>query len=601
MANPTPESTSESTCHIEMINVAVPNGLEKNKSEATNAETVANGSVESTFGSKWFVKTGKSLIDGFKREEPYFSTIDPETQSEVDEVAEKTGISSRHVSLIALAGGLGTGLLVGTGKALKDGGPGGLIISYIVIGLLLFCTMSSGSELAVAYPDVVGGFNAYASFLVDQSLGFAVSWNYEINWLTVLPLEMVTASMTIKFWNDTVNPCVFVSVFFTFVVAINMFGSKGYAEAEFWFNTVKLGMLLGFLIFGMIVDLGGAGSQGFIGAKYFHNPGSFPNGFKGLCATLVTAAFSLGGTEFMVLTAADQKNPSKAIPKAIKLVGYRLVVFYLGSMIILSLVVASNNTSLMGSGHNNGAPVSPFVIAVSMAGIRALAHIINAVILISVISVGNSAFYSSSRTLHSLAIQKQAPQWFNYVDKKGRPLRCMLVSGIVGLFSFIAAYENQESIFTWLLSLSGLATIFTWMIINISYLRFRAALEAQSRLQELGYRSSLGVYGATFAIVGFIFILSVQFWISLYPIGGDGKPNAKHFFQNYLGFFSIIILYVCHKLYTKNWNWLIPASEIDLNNQRKIFEVDIVEQEKLEAKQAFNALPFHKKVLDFIF
>lgn len=181
----------------------------KGSSHITTVPTVDNGEVIGDKKTKW-----ESFLDSFQRKEEEVINDNTDLEAQDEKASKKKpGLSARHVALIAMAGGLGTGLLVGNGRALALGGPGGLLIAYAIVGSMLFATMQAAGELAVAYSSLTGGFNAYAAKLVDPSLGFAVAWNYAVNWFTVLPLEMVTAAMTIKFWNTEINPDVFVAIF----------------------------------------------------------------------------------------------------------------------------------------------------------------------------------------------------------------------------------------------------------------------------------------------------------------------------------------------------------------------------------------------------
>jgi len=242
---------------------------------------------------------------------------------EVDNKLKKT-IKPRHVIMISLGTGIGTGLLVGNGTSLANGGPAALVIGYIIMGSCIYCIIQAVGEMAVAYLSLIGGFNAYPSFLVDPALGFSVAWVYCLQWLCVCPLELVTASMTIKYWTTKVDPDVFVIIFYVLIVCINVLGgAAGYAEAEFFFNSCKILMMTGFFILGIIIICGGAGSDGYIGSRYWHNPGAFRGDkpidhFKGVVGTLVTAAFSFGQSEFIAITASEQSNPRKAIPSAAK-------------------------------------------------------------------------------------------------------------------------------------------------------------------------------------------------------------------------------------------------------------------------------------------
>lgn len=521
--------------------------------------------------------------DGFKRNDPSA------------EVQMEKSISQRHVIMIALSTGVGTGLWVGSGKALSKAGPAGVLIGYAIVSLMVFFVIDSAGELAVAYGSLNGGFNAYPKKFLDDSIGFSVGWNYAIQWLTVFSLELVTASMTLKYWTD-INSDIFVGPFYLLILAINFFGAKGFGEAEFFFNTTKLITISGFIILAIILDLGGAGKKEFIGGKYWQDPGAFLNGFKGLCNVFVAAAFAFGGTEFVALTAAEQSNPKRAIPQAIKIVCYRILFIFMIALLMVGLLVPSNSDQLMGSG-GSATHASPFVIAISSHGIKVLPHIMNSVILLSVLSVANSAVYSSSRTVQCLAEQGFAPKWMNYIDKTGRPLVGLIIAAIAGLFSFVAAYKEEETIFNWLLSISGLSTLFTWTTICVCHIRFRKAMAAQGRsLGELGYKAKTGVIGSYIAIGLNIFIIVVQFWISLFPLGSKGKPDPISFFQNYLGVIVLLIFYIGHKIYSRTTKIWKSPEEIDLVSDRRIFDEDLMLQEEQEHRDHVKNGPFIVKL-----
>ncbi|SCU95645.1 LAFA_0G01420g1_1 [Lachancea sp. 'fantastica'] len=501
----------------------------------------------------------------------------------------KQNIRPRHVLMMSLATGIGTGLLVGNGKSLNSGGPAALVIGYVIVSTMLYCAIQSASELAISYSSLSGGFNAYPALLVDPAFGFAVAWVYCLQWITVLPLELVTASITIKYWNDTINPDAFVVIFYVLLVSINFIGSSGYAEAEFFFNSCKVLMIAGFFILGIIINCGGAGNSGYIGARYWHNPGAFRgkndiNKFKGLVSVLVNAAFAYGGAEFSVLTAAEHSNPQKSIRSASKKLVYRIVGIYLMTAALLGFLVPWNSDELLGSG-GSATHASPFVIAVASHGVRVVPHFINAVILLSVLSVANSALHSSSRILLSLSEQGFAPKFLNYIDRRGRPVFCLIVACIVGGMSFVAASPKEETVFTWLLAISGLSELFTWFAISLSHVRFRAALKAQGRsLDELGYIPWTGLWGAYYSMILIVAILIGQFWIAISPVGSN-KLDANNFFENYLAMPMLIVLYFGYKVWKRDWRLLIPAREIDLVKDRKIFDAEILRHESAEEKE----------------
>ena len=516
----------------------------------------------------------------------------------------KRTIKPRHVVMISLGTGIGTGLLVGNGAVLSATGPAALVIGYAIMGACVYCIIQAAGELAVVYSNLNGGFNAYPSFLLEPGFGFAVSWVYCLQWLCVCPLELVTASMTIKYWTTSIDPDIFVVIFYVIIIAINTFGARGYAEAEFFFNVCKVLMMIGFFILGIIINAGGAGNDGYLGGKYWHDPGAFRGDhaidrFKAVMDTFVTAAFAFGATEFIALTAAEQSNPRKAIPSAAKKVLYRIVLIFLTSIILIGFLVPYNSDKLLGSSSGSTIKASPYVLAVSLHGVRVVPDFINAVILLSVLSVGNSAFYSSSRLLLSLSQQGYAPKIFNYVDREGRPARAMLCSALFGIIAFCATSPKETEVFSWLLSISGLSQLFTWSSICLSHIRFRKAMKVQGRsLGEVGFKSQVGVWGSAFATIMMFLALIAQFWVAIAPIG-KGKLDAENFFQNYLAMPILLALYFGYKLYHRDWRLFISASNIDLDSHRQIFDENILKQEDDEYKEKLRNGPYWGRVVDF--
>ena len=170
-------------------------------------------------------------------------------------------LKGRHLQMIAIGGSIGTGLFVGSGSSLAGGGPASLLIAYGIIGVMLYCTVHALGEMAVLFP-VAGSFSAYSTRFLDPAWGFAMGWNYALQWLVVLPLEIVSATLTIEYWNHgAINNDAWVAIFLGLIVCINLFGVKGYGEAEFVFAIVKVTAIIGFILLGIILNCGG-GPQG---------------------------------------------------------------------------------------------------------------------------------------------------------------------------------------------------------------------------------------------------------------------------------------------------------------------------------------------------
>ncbi|KAH3679424.1 hypothetical protein WICPIJ_008617, partial [Wickerhamomyces pijperi] len=321
-------------------------------------------------------------------------------------------------------------------------------------------------------------------------------------------------------------------------------------------------------------------------------------GFKGVCTVFVTACYSLGGTELVGVTGAESTNPRKHLPKAIKQVFWRIILFFLGSLTLISLLVNADDKRLLGS-YSSDAKASPFVIAIRNGGIKGLPHVMNAVILVSVLSVGNSCVYGCSRTLASLAAQGLAPKCFNYVDRMGRPIVGMAANAVVGLLCYCVASKNQGTVFAWLMSLCGVSAILIWSSICLSHIRFRLAMKVQGRsTSELAFASHAGIYGSIFTLLMYVLVLSVQFWISLFPLGGSGA-DVTSFFQNYLGGVLVLVFIIGRKLWVRKFWEMIPLKDIDLDDGRSAVDIDLMQQEIREEKEMLRTRNFFYRTYRF--
>lgn len=325
-------------------------------------------------------------------------------------------------------------------------------------------------------------------------------------------------------------------------------------------------------ILGIVLDCGGGPQGGYIGGKYWIDPGAFHNGFKGLCSVFVNAAFAFAGTELVGLASAETSNPRKSLPTAIKQVFWRIAIFYIISLLMVGLLVPYTDPMLLKGDSDADAQASPFVIAIQNAGISGLPSVMNVVIMVAVLSVGNASAYGSSRTLAALAEQGMAPRFLGYIDRKGRPIFSLLVSAAMGLLCFLAASDKQAQVFEWLLALSGLSSIFTWGSICLCHIRFRYAWKLQGHtLDELVYRSQPGIIGSWIGFVINCLVLIVQFWVAFAPVHYGSKSAGElvtNWFSTYLAAPVVILFYVCHKAVYRTPFW-VKAKEIDLMTGRR--------------------------------
>ncbi|WWD01753.1 hypothetical protein V866_008699 [Kwoniella sp. B9012] len=503
----------------------------------------------------------------------------------------------RHLQMIAVGGSIGTGLFVGSGSALGNGGPAGILLAWIIMGVMLINVTQALGEMAILYP-VSGGFYTLASRMLDPAFAFAMGWNYVLQWAVVLPLEITVAGSTVQYW---VPLAAWITIFMIVILIASAFGTLGYAEEEFWSSCLKLLVVVLYIIIGIVCICGGGPAGGdfdtYQGARLWHEPpGAFPNGFKGVCAVFVTAAFSFAGTELVGLAATETPNPRKTMPSAVKNTFWRITLIYITSLTIVGLTIRSDDPDLY---NGSGSDISPFVILMDRARIRGLNHLINLTICISVLSIGLSCVYAGSRTLTALAETGYAPKIFTYVDKSGRPLWSLVAILVFAPIAYINCADVGSDVFDWLVALSGLSTLITWLSICVTHIRFRKAWKVQGHsTEELPFKAMGGAYGSWLGATLIVIILIAQFYIALFPIGGveSAGERAESFFIAYLAAPVMILFYAVGFA----WKRTLPkkAHEIDLDTGRKSW-LTVEDMRAYRAERA--AAPLYIRVYRMLF
>ncbi|GAA5839943.1 hypothetical protein JCM9279_005217 [Rhodotorula babjevae] len=456
------------------------------------------------------------------------------------------GLKGRHVQMISIGGVIGTGLFLGTAGALRHGGPGGLLVGYAAIGALCYAVMVSLGEM-IAHLPVAGGHITLARRFVSPALGFAMGWNYWYNWTIVLPAELNAAAVLISYWNKSVNAGVWIAICLVVACAINFGGSRAYGEAEFWFAIIKVLTIIGLIILGVILDVGGGPNGEYIGTKYWRSPGAFvqylgiegaTGRFLGVWAVLIQASFSYIGTEIVAIAAGETKDPRKTLPRAIKNVYIRILLFYILGVFITGLLVPSDDPRLnLGTGT---AVSAPFVIAIQNAGIKALPSIINACLLTSAWSAASSDLYTSSRALYGLALNGQAPAILKKTNRWGLPWVAVLVGVAFSLLSFMSVGSTSAgTVFGYFANMTSVCGLLTWSGIAFTYIHFHRGLKAQGIDRKLlPYRAPLQPFLAYFAFIFSCVILLFQG----FAVFIKGQWDTSVFITSYfpIAFFPIL-------------------------------------------------------------
>ncbi|KAJ8475346.1 hypothetical protein ONZ45_g2324 [Pleurotus djamor] len=473
-------------------------------------------------------------------------------QSAGKEKALVRQLKNRHIAMISIGGVIGTGLFLGTAGALRNGGPIGLLLGYMAVGSICYSVMISLGEM-IAYLPIPGGHIKLAERFVDPALSFTMGWNYWYNWTIILPAELSAAAVLIGYWNKEINPAAWITICLVVTVVINMLGAGVYGECEFIFASIKVITITGLIILGIVLDLGGGPNHDRIGFRYWKNPGPFvqfegiagsKGQFLGWWAVMTQAAFSFIGTEIVAIAAGEAKNPRRNLPKAIRRVYIRILLFYIGGTIIIGLLVPSNSDGLdLGGGD---AASSPFVIAIQNAGIKVLPHIINACLLTSAWSAASSDLYTSSRALYGLAVSKNAPQIFLRTSKTGLPYVSVIFCALFSALAYMGINAGSGKVFGWFANMTAVAGLMTWFGICVTYLRFYAGMKAQRfDRSQLPYASKLQPFAAWYALV---FCLVICFF-SGWRVFLRGQWDQATFVTNYFPLMLFPVLYIGAKFW----------------------------------------------------
>lgn len=469
----------------------------------------------------------------------------------------KRSLKARHLNMIAMGGAIGTGIFLALGDTIKQAGPGGALVAYGCIGIMVYFLMTSLGEMATYMPDS-GSFSVYATKFVDPAFGFAMGWNYWYNWAITVATEMVAGAVLMKFWFPGVPPVIWSVLFLTLVVVLNLLSARAYGEAEFWFAGIKVATVIIFLIVGIATIYGIIGGH-YVGFKNFTvGEAPFVGGPKSIFLIFLIAGFSFQGTELVGVAAGESEDPAKNIPKAINTIFWRILLFYMGTIFVVGALIPYTDA---------GVQTSPFTMVFQRAGIAAAASLMNAIILTSVLSAGNSGMYASSRTLYGMAKDGKAPAFFGKLNSRGVPVNALIATTIVASLCFLTGLYAETTVYVWLVAASGLAGFVAWVGIALCHYRFRRAYVAQGRdLGKLKYTAKLFPLGPIIALVLCIVVILGQGLTYFQAATIDWKGVTS----SYIGLPLFLVLWIGYK--KKHNTKVVKLEDVDLEvDEEKTF------------------------------
>lgn len=468
-------------------------------------------------------------------------------------------LGARHLNMIAIGGSIGTGLFLASGATIANAGPGGALLAYALIGLMIYFLMTSLGELATHNP-TSGAFFTYGTKYVESGFGFALGWNYWYNWAITVAFELVAVQFIMKFWFPDIPGFYWSALFLGIIFAINSLTVKGFGETEFLFSLVKVIAIIIFIIIGIAM----------IGkimltphmvtfSNWTKGDAPFVGGLQAMIGVAMIAGFSFQGTEMVGVAAGESKNPKKTIPVAIKQIFWRILLFYIVCIFIIGTLVAYDDPRLLQAAASDNITLSPFTLLYEKAGFAFAASLMNAVILTAILSAGNSGMYSSTRMLFDMAREGRAPRWFAKLDPRGVPMNALYATTAVAALCFLTTFIGEQQVFNWLLNMSGMCGFIVWLGIAISHYRFRKGYLAQGyKLKDLAYTAKFFPFAPWFAFILCSVIILGQNYEAL--IGG--RIDWLGLLSTYISIPLFLVIWLGYKW--KHKSKLIPYAEMDV-------------------------------------
>lgn len=477
-------------------------------------------------------------------------------------------LKPRVVLMLALGATIGTGVFFGVGTSLRLAGPAISLMIYVFVGTVIYSVVQLLGEMCTLIPTV--SFSIYSTRFLSPAIGFAGGWMYYWNWVLTFPIEIAIVAQVVVYWTDAVPSAVWISIVWFALTVSNLLPVRIYGEIEFWISIVKVCALVGWLLYAFCMVCG-ASSKGPIGFSYWVLPGAWGPGHSpedrilGFVFALINATFTYQGTELIGVTAGETKNPRKSIPKAITNVFIRICLFYVLSVFFVGMLVPYNDPGLF---HNKQySSFSPFMIAVKNCGTPVLPHIVNAVILISVVSAGNSTIYTALRVLLSLSLSNHAPKFFGVTNTAGVPYVAVLFSSFFGVLAYTTIWTKSSQALSLLINITSVAGVSAWLLISICHIRFMKALRLRRISRDsLPFKARFMPYGAYYSTV----VLSIFMVVQGYSAFQDGFSWVSLM----CCYLSVVLFFACwlgYQIYNHT-PVLVPLDELDIDTNR--VEVD---------------------------
>ncbi|KAJ5146228.1 Amino acid/polyamine transporter I [Penicillium bovifimosum] len=468
-------------------------------------------------------------------------------------------LTPRQISIITIGSAIGTGLMVGTGRALTMSGPASIIISYTIVGFAVYLVLSALGEVGSWLPKPCTVADQAVRFC-DPALGFSLGWIFWLKYALVTPNQLTAAALVVSYWVDAerVNPGTWITIFLSVIVALNFINHRLPSKIEFYVSSFKLVVMLGLMILSTVIALGGGPDHEIRGFRYWSYPGAFgSHGLQGhsllekfhvTCSTMSSATFAYIGSEHSGM--AYHPDVRRATSRAIRNTFYRIMVFHLVAITLLGMIVPQDTILVaFNSEASDEAAASAFVAALYLAGISVLPDLLNACILLFVLSIADYDLYLATKAMCDLSVRGRAPAFLSRTTKRGVPIYALAICSSAATLAYLNVHQDSTVVFGYFVDMVTMLGLLTWFSILVTHICFVRARKAQGIPDKsLAFRARFGLPGTCLALILCLFISVTIVFDSFSFESGVQKLDVKSLVASYIGVPVYVILMVGYKL-----------------------------------------------------
>ncbi|KAF4339913.1 amino acid polyamine transporter I [Fusarium beomiforme] len=482
-------------------------------------------------------------------------------------------LTPRQIHIISLGSNVGSGLFIATGKALANGGPGTMFIAYLIVCSGVWANMQTLGEMTISFP-VSGNYIDYAGRWVDPALAFGAGFAEWLGWTAVFAAEAEFFVVLVDYWAKGAVPhAALLSIFLVVCLIVFLLPNKAFGSLQAFGSLVKIALFVFIVIFSIVLFAGAGPERSEPWGSSWTNGMAFQNGFGGFASCALLAIWAVGDQVFVGVMAGEAESPRYSMGHAITLVPIRVCVMYMTCVVLIGVLISSDDPDLLGA---SGSAASPFVIAAK--GIKGIPDLINVCVIIGLLAIALESIYLPSRILRTMAYQGLIPQIFGKVDERGRPRLALAFTSAIGtILTYLSLSAGGTEALNWFVSITSASFFSNWAIIAITSFFFHRALKAQGDeifSERFAKKSIAWPSSPVHLILVCLLLLVSLFYSAIKPLAGGGF-TAYNFFQNMIGLLLIVIFTIAYKLFMRTK--LQSPKTADLQTGRNKLRPDEIE------------------------